>query len=49
MDPQLAQSLKFDANGKMVRSFGAGMFVFPHGITVDRQGNVWVTDGQGRD
>ena len=40
--------LKFDANGKLVKSFGAGMFVFPHGIFVDRQGNVWVTDGQGR-
>jgi sugar lactone lactonase YvrE len=38
--------LKFDANGNMVRSFGAGMFVFPHGIHVDRDGNVWVTDGQ---
>jgi len=39
--------LKFDANGRLVKHFGAGMFVFPHGITVDRQGNVWVTDGQG--
>jgi|SRR5579871_1370836 len=23
--------------------------IFPHGIYVDKQGNVWVTDGQGRD
>jgi DNA-binding beta-propeller fold protein YncE len=38
--------LKFDASGKLVTSFGAGMFVFPHGIHVDREGNVWVTDGQ---
>ena len=38
--------LKFDASGTLVTSFGAGMFVFPHGIHVDRQGNVWVTDGQ---
>jgi sugar lactone lactonase YvrE len=37
--------LKFDASGKLVKSFGAGMFVFPHGIHVDRDGNVWVTDG----
>ncbi len=36
--------LKFDASGKLVKSFGAGMFAFPHGIHVDRQGNVWVTD-----
>src|SRR5690348_1262021 len=41
--------LKFDSTGKLVKSFGAGMFVFPHGIDVDREGNVWVTDGQGRD
>ncbi len=39
--------LEFDPNGRMVRHFGAGIFVFPHGISVDRQGNVWVTDGQG--
>src|SRR5262245_47264481 len=38
--------LKFDESGKLVRSFGAGMFVFPHGIHVDRDGNIWVTDGQ---
>jgi streptogramin lyase len=37
--------MKFDAAGKLVRSFGAGMFVFPHGIHVDPQGNVWVVDG----
>jgi sugar lactone lactonase YvrE len=38
--------LKFDAKGNLVRSFGQGLFVFPHGIHVDREGNVWVTDGQ---
>jgi DNA-binding beta-propeller fold protein YncE len=38
--------LKFDPTGTLVRSFGAGMFVFPHGIFVDADGNVWVTDGQ---
>jgi sugar lactone lactonase YvrE len=37
--------LKFDASGKLVRSFGAAMFIFPHGMHVDREGNVWVTDG----
>ena len=41
--------LKFDASGKLVASFGEGLFIFPHGITVDAEGNVWVTDGQGRD
>jgi sugar lactone lactonase YvrE len=38
--------LKFDASGKLVASFGQGMLVFPHGIDVDAEGNVWVTDGQ---
>jgi DNA-binding beta-propeller fold protein YncE len=42
----LPSILKFDASGKMVRSFGQGMLIFPHGITVDPDGNVWVTDGQ---
>jgi hypothetical protein len=34
----------FDEAGKEIRSFGGGMFVWPHGIHVDRDGNVWVTD-----
>jgi streptogramin lyase len=39
--------LEFSPSGKLLTSFGAGIFVFPHGITVDKDGNVWVTDGQG--
>ena len=39
--------LKFDSSGKLVKSFGAGMFLFPHGLAVDREGNVYVTDGRG--
>ena len=42
----LPSILKFDASGKLVKSFGAGMLIFPHGIFVDRDGNIWVTDGQ---
>jgi sugar lactone lactonase YvrE len=45
--PDIAPILLFDADGKLVRSFGAGMFLWPHGITVDRDGNVWVTDAEG--
>jgi sugar lactone lactonase YvrE len=41
--------LKFDASGNLVKSFGGGMLVFPHGMFVDRDGNVWVTDAQGKD
>lgn len=36
--------LLFDADGNLIRSFGAGLFVWPHGIFVDRGGNVWVAD-----
>jgi DNA-binding beta-propeller fold protein YncE len=43
----LAPILEFDPSGKLLKGFGAGMFLFPHGITVDKDGNVWVTDGQG--
>ena len=42
----LPSILKFDASGKLVASFGQGLLIFPHGIYVDRDGNVWVTDGQ---
>jgi streptogramin lyase len=38
--------LHFDPSGKLIKSFGAGMLIFPHGIHVDRDGNIWVTDGQ---
>lgn len=37
--------LKFDSTGKLVKSFGKGMMVFPHGIHVDKDGNIWITDG----
>ena len=36
--------LKFDKDGNLVRSFGAGMVRSPHGIHVDRDGNVWIVD-----
>src|SRR4029079_14870498 len=39
--------LKYDKNGKLLKAWGSGMFVFPHGATVDRDGNLWVTDARG--
>jgi sugar lactone lactonase YvrE len=39
-DPILA----FDSSGKLIRSFGSGVFTNPHGMDVDKDGNVWVTD-----
>jgi sugar lactone lactonase YvrE len=35
---------KFDPGGALVSSFGAGMFIAPHGIYVDRDDNVWIAD-----
>ena len=46
--PDVPPVLHFDASGKLLASFGAGMFVFPHGIALDKQGNVYVADGEGK-
>ena len=43
-DSMLDSILHFDENGKLIKSFGAGLLIAPHGIFVDRDGNVWVTD-----
>src|ERR1022692_3349285 len=39
-DPVIA----VDRNGKVLRSWGKGMFHIPHSIKVDPEGNVWTTD-----
>jgi len=39
--------LEFDRSGKLLKSFGAGMFAQPHGICLDRDDNIWITDAQG--
>ena len=44
----VAPLLKFDSSGRLVASFGVGMFVYPHGLYVDADDNIWVTDGQGK-
>src|SRR3954464_6593079 len=36
--------LVFDPSGKLLRSFGKGLFASAHGLRVDRDDNVWVTD-----
>ncbi len=38
--------MKYDKDGNLITSFGAGMFIFPHGIHVDPEGNVWIADGR---
>ena len=41
--------LQFDAAGNVIKSFGEGLFVRPHGFHIDRDGFIWATDQQGRD
>jgi peptidylamidoglycolate lyase len=31
-------------NGKLIRSWGSNLFIMPHGLTVDHENNIWVTD-----
>src|SRR6266851_5329151 len=43
-DSPLDPILEFDPSGKFLKGFGHGMFVSPHKITVDKDGNLWVAD-----
>jgi mono/diheme cytochrome c family protein/sugar lactone lactonase YvrE len=36
--------MEFDANGRFIKAFGAGLFVFPHGVFIDAHDHVWVVD-----
>jgi streptogramin lyase len=40
----LAPVLHFDKSGRSLVSFGAGLFVMPHGIFVGKDGHVWIAD-----
>ena len=39
--------LLFNSDGEVVKQFGAGQIVWPHGIFVDRDDNVWIADAVG--
>ena len=41
--------LKYDPSGRLVDSWGDGMFIWPHGFFLDADGNVWTTDARGED
>jgi len=45
----VAPIVMLDPSGKFLRAFGTGMFAFPHGMHVDRDGNVWVADADGKE
>ena len=42
----VAPILKLDASGTVLQSFGVNLFIFPHKIYVDAQGNIWVADAR---
>jgi DNA-binding beta-propeller fold protein YncE len=35
---------QFDTSGRLLKTFGAGMFVSPHKLTIDKEGNLWLAD-----
>jgi DNA-binding beta-propeller fold protein YncE len=39
--------LLFSPSGELLKSFGGGMIVWPHGIFVDSENNVWIADARG--
>jgi DNA-binding beta-propeller fold protein YncE len=39
--------LHYDASGRLIGSWGKGMFVWPHGFYLDKDGYLWVTDARG--
>jgi mono/diheme cytochrome c family protein/streptogramin lyase len=41
--------MEFDAKGRFLRAFGAGMFNFPHGLFIDRRDHLWVVDNRAVD
>ena len=40
---------ELSADGKSMKNFGAGIFVFPHTVKPDAGGNIWAVDGDGKD
>jgi sugar lactone lactonase YvrE len=41
--------MEFDAQGRLMRHWGAGQFQYPHGMFVDAQDNIWTADGIAHD
>ena len=48
VDSKIAPVMKFNARGLLMTAFGSGMINDPHGLFVDRDNNIWLTDRIGR-
>jgi len=46
---KVAPIWELSPDGKLLKNFGAGMFIYPHAIVTDKDGNIWVADGQPKD
>jgi DNA-binding beta-propeller fold protein YncE len=46
-EERLPAVLEYDPAGRLVSSWGEGMFVWPHGFYLDADGNLWTTDARG--
>ncbi|MEQ1855109.1 MAG: peptidyl-alpha-hydroxyglycine alpha-amidating lyase family protein [Longimicrobiales bacterium] len=41
--------LRYNQQGIITATWGRGLFVWPHGSTLDADGNIWLTDARGAD
>ena len=46
VDQSAPPLLKFSPSGEHLMSWGEGLMVWPHGLDIDAEGNIWVTDGR---
>ena len=44
---ELAPVLKFDPSGKLLKSWGEKLLLWPHGLFIDREGHLWAADARG--
>lgn len=47
VDSDVDPVMRFDLEGNLLTSFGAGMFAWPHGMFVEDDGSIWVADATG--
>jgi sugar lactone lactonase YvrE len=44
--PEINPIVKLDPTGRVVAEFGAGQILWPHGMDVDHEGNIWIADAR---